>query len=70
MPKLSYATVSNETHLIEIRAGADAKKMPADWTRVSATQKYVRFHTPTVLQIHRQRDAAVETLVSLSSTLP
>ncbi|PWN45677.1 hypothetical protein IE81DRAFT_165551 [Ceraceosorus guamensis] len=61
MPRLEFVTVSNISNLLEIRV-ADAKKMPATWLRISATQKFVRFHTPQTIKLLKEKDRATETL--------
>lgn len=62
-PALQYTHVSGIDHLIEVRR-ADASRVPADWLRVSATQRVVRFHTPTIVQLHKQRDRHRESLAA------
>ncbi|PWZ02446.1 hypothetical protein BCV70DRAFT_196688 [Testicularia cyperi] len=60
-PSLEYVSVAGVDFLIEMRV-ADAKKVPADWLRVSATKQMVRFHTPEVLRLSKLRDQHRETL--------
>lgn len=62
-PALQYTSVSGEEDLIEVRA-ADVGSVPPDWLRVSATKRAVRFHTPTVVRLHRQRDQHRELLAA------
>ncbi|KAJ9474845.1 DNA mismatch repair protein MSH3 [Pseudozyma hubeiensis] len=60
-PSLEYATVAGIDYLIEVRV-ADAKKVPVEWLRVSATKAMVRFHTPEVLRLTKVRDQHKERL--------
>ncbi|KAK0539481.1 Mismatch repair protein msh3 [Tilletia horrida] len=60
-PKLEYISVSGNDFLIEVRT-ADATKVPADWLRISATKSMVRFHTPQVRSLLRERDQHMEML--------
>lgn len=36
--------------------------MPSDWLRISATKDFVRFHTPTIIKLTKERARGVETL--------
>lgn len=65
-PSLQYATVSGMDYLVEVRA-ADAKKVPADWLRMSATKSMVRFHTPTITRLLKRRDQHKELLAAEAS---
>ncbi|CCF50824.1 hypothetical protein NDA10_001462 [Ustilago hordei] len=60
-PSLEFVTVAGVDYLVEVRV-ADAKKVPAEWLRVSATKSMVRFHTPQVLQMVKRRGQWKETL--------
>lgn len=60
-PTLQYATVSGIDYLVEVRVG-DAKKVPADWLRISATKSVVRFHTPEIIAHIKRRDQHRERL--------
>lgn len=62
-PTLQYATVSNIDYLVEVRV-ADAKKVPSDWLRMSATKSVVRFHTPTITRLLKSRDQHKEMLAA------
>ncbi len=66
-PSLEYASVSGVEYLVEVRV-ADAKKVPADWLRVSATKAMVRFHTPEVIRLTRLRDQHKETLAAAAES--
>ena len=65
-PSLQYATVSGIDYLVEVRT-ADAKKVPADWLRMSATKSMVRFHTPTITRLLKRRDQHKELLAAEAS---
>lgn len=60
-PYLQYTSVSGVDHLIEFRA-KDALKAPADWIRINNTKAAVRFHTPTIQALTKQRDRHLEEL--------
>lgn len=60
-PGLQYTAVSGVENLIEVRA-ADASKVPAEWVRVSSTRAVVRFHTPTIVRLSKQREQHRELL--------
>ncbi|WFD33482.1 Mismatch repair protein msh3 [Malassezia cuniculi] len=60
-PNLNYFSVSGIDHLVEMRL-SDARKAPADWVRVNSTKISVRFHTPTVISLTKQRDVHLEEL--------
>ena len=60
-PSADFVSVAGVDYLIEVRV-ADAKKVPADWLRVSATKAMVRFHTPEVIRLVKLRDQHRETL--------
>ena len=60
-PTLEFTTVAGIEYLIEVRTN-EAKRVPADWLRVSATKAAVRFHTPTVLSLTKRRERLRETL--------
>jgi DNA mismatch repair protein MSH3 len=62
-PTLEYATVSGIECLVEVRV-ADAKKVPADWLRMSATKSMVRFHTPTIMQLLKGKNRHKELLAA------
>lgn len=62
-PSLQFATVSGIDYLVEVRT-ADAKKVPADWLRMSATKAMVRFHTPTITRLLKRRDQHKELLAA------
>lgn len=66
-PTLQYSSVSGVDHLVEMRLG-DARKAPADWIRVSSTKAVVRFHTPTLVQLTKQRDRHREELSATAKT--
>ncbi|KAJ1024845.1 hypothetical protein NDA16_002885 [Ustilago loliicola] len=60
-PSLEFSSVAGVDYLVEVRV-ADAKKVPVDWLRVSATKSMVRFHTPQVIRLVKRRDQYKETL--------
>lgn len=60
-PSAEYASVAGVDYLVEVRV-ADAKKVPVEWLRVSATKSMVRFHTPEVIRLVKLRDQHKETL--------
>ncbi|SPO27823.1 related to DNA mismatch repair protein [Ustilago trichophora] len=60
-PSAEYASVAGVDYLVEVRV-ADAKKVPVEWLRVSATKTMVRFHTPEVIRLVKLRDQHKETL--------
>ncbi|KAN0060382.1 Mismatch repair protein msh3 [Thecaphora frezii] len=60
-PSLEYAMVSGIDYLVEVRTN-DAKKVPANWLRISATKQMVRFHTPTIIDLLKKRDQYRETM--------
>ncbi|CDS01597.1 hypothetical protein [Sporisorium scitamineum] len=60
-PNLDYVSVAGIDYLVEVRV-ADAKKVPVEWLRVSATKSMVRFHTPEVIRLTKIRDQHKETL--------
>ncbi|CBQ68868.1 related to DNA mismatch repair protein [Sporisorium reilianum SRZ2] len=60
-PSLDYVSVAGVDYLVEVRV-ADAKKVPVEWLRVSATKSMVRFHTPEVIRLTKVRDQHRETL--------
>ena len=60
-PSLQYTSVSGIENLVEVRA-AQVDSTPADWVRVSATKQVVRFHTPTIVRLSRQREQHRELL--------
>ncbi|WFD24083.1 Mismatch repair protein msh3 [Malassezia equina] len=62
-PALQYSQVSGIDHLIEVRR-TEASHVPADWVRISATQRVVRFHTPTIVQLQKQRERHRELLAA------
>ena len=62
-PSLIYACVSDIDHLIEVRT-ADVSHVPSEWIRISGTKKSVRFHTPEIVRLQRQRDQHREMLAS------
>lgn len=64
-PALQYSQVSGIDHLIEVRR-AEAAHVPADWLRISATQRVVRFHTPTIVQLQKQREQHRESLAAIA----
>ncbi|CDZ97130.1 dna mismatch repair protein msh3 [Phaffia rhodozyma] len=66
-PKLEFSTVSNINNLIEVRQ-TDAKKVPKNWIKISSTKLVVRFHTPEILKILREKEQYKETLVSVSAS--
>ena len=65
-PSLVYARVSDIDHLIEVRTG-DVSHVPAHWIRISGTRQSVRFHTPEIVQLQRQRDQHREMLASVAT---
>lgn len=62
-PSLEYVSVAGVDYLIEVRVG-DAKKVPPEWLRISATKSMVRFHTPEVIRSTKLRDQHKETLAA------
>ncbi|SPO28986.1 related to DNA mismatch repair protein [Ustilago trichophora] len=60
-PSAEYVSVAGVDYLVEVRV-ADAKKVPVEWLRVSATKSMVRFHTPEVIRLVKLRDQHKETL--------
>ncbi|EST08963.1 DNA mismatch repair protein MutS-like, N-terminal [Kalmanozyma brasiliensis GHG001] len=61
LPSLEYVSVAGADYLVEVRQ-ADAKKVPVEWLRISATKAMVRFHTPEVIRLTKIRDQHKETL--------
>ncbi|ORZ31484.1 muts domain V-domain-containing protein [Catenaria anguillulae PL171] len=62
----TVTTCAGVQHLIQV---PKARKVPASWTRVSATKQVVRYHTPTLLDLFKQRDVLQETLAKESKAL-
>ncbi|CAO1633656.1 unnamed protein product [Parajaminaea phylloscopi] len=65
-PTLQFATVSGIDYLVEVRVG-DAKRVPADWLRMSATKSVVRFHTPVIIKLLKMRDQHKELLAAAAN---
>ncbi|ORX33699.1 muts domain V-domain-containing protein [Kockovaella imperatae] len=64
-PSLNYVTVAGIEYLVEVPT-RDAKTVPAKWVKISATKTAVRFHTPEVLNIIKEREQHRETLAAVS----
>ncbi|KDN53311.1 hypothetical protein K437DRAFT_231006 [Tilletiaria anomala UBC 951] len=60
-PSLQYTTVADKEYLVEVRKG-DANKVPSTWIRINSTTKMVRFHSPRIVALIKQRDQLKETL--------
>lgn len=60
-PRLKYASVAGEDYLVEV-AKDTRLAIPADWLRISSTKKVVRYRSPTVIRLMKQRDQCQETL--------
>ncbi|KAG8900331.1 Mismatch repair protein msh3 [Tulasnella sp. 417] len=60
-PGLNWTSVAGNEYLIEVRH-AEAKKVPANWLRVSSTKAYLRFHTPEVKRKLEEREQQREKL--------
>ncbi|KAL7413339.1 muts domain V-domain-containing protein [Mrakia frigida] len=60
-PSAAYTSINGVDNLIETRTG-DAKKVPISWIKVSSTKALVRFHTPQVLNILKEKERHRETL--------
>lgn len=60
-PRLKYATVAQEEYLIEVRTTL-AKEMPESWQRINSTKAYVRYRTPTIVDLMKKRSQLQETL--------
>jgi DNA mismatch repair protein MSH3 len=60
-PRLQYTTVALEEYLIEVAKGTKLD-LPADWSRISSTQKFVRYRSPQVISLMKQRAQLQETL--------
>lgn len=65
-PSLQYLSVSGVDHLVEVPVNS-LRQVPADWARISATKRAVRFHTPTIVQLQKQREQHRESLASVAS---
>ena len=66
---VSYATVAGIEYLIEVENSSPyIKRVPASWTKVSATKKLSRFHPPEVVNFLRERDQHKESLAAACDT--
>ncbi|KAL4623212.1 DNA mismatch repair protein Msh3 [Arapaima gigas] len=52
-PSLDYITVSGQEFLIEVK-NSMASTVPQGWVKISSTKAVGRFHTPFIVQRHRQ----------------
>nr|XP_023679827.1 DNA mismatch repair protein Msh3 isoform X1 [Paramormyrops kingsleyae] len=52
-PSLDYVTVSGQEFLIEVKNSV-VSAVPQDWVKVSSTKAVSRFHTPFIIERHRQ----------------
>lgn len=66
-PTLQYASVSGIDHLVEVPVNS-THQVPADWIRISATKRAVRFHTPNIVRMQKLREQHREMLASVAST--
>ncbi|KAI9222051.1 muts domain V-domain-containing protein [Blastocladiella britannica] len=62
----SVTTVSEKPYLIQV---PKLRKVPASWVRVSATQQVIRYHSPELLELLKDRDVAQETLAAQAAAL-
>ncbi|RXK40429.1 DNA mismatch repair protein MSH3 [Tremella mesenterica] len=62
-PTLNYVTVSGIEFLVEVPV-RDSKSVPARWMKISSTKHVVRFHTPDILRITKEREQHKETLTA------
>ncbi|UZJ51531.1 hypothetical protein CBS101457_000851 [Exobasidium rhododendri] len=60
-PRLQYATVALDEYLIEVFKETRLP-IPADWLRINSTKKVIRYRSPTVIKLMKQRDQLQETL--------
>lgn len=65
-PALQFISIAGIDHLIEVRA-SDAGRVPADWVRINSTKRAVRFHTPAIVELQRQRDRHREMLTAVAN---
>ncbi|XP_062924627.1 DNA mismatch repair protein Msh3 [Mobula hypostoma] len=61
-PSLDYSTVSGQEFLIEVKNSL-LHSVPSEWTKISSTKAVVRFHTPFIVEKHRQLCQLREQLV-------
>ncbi|XP_076126474.1 DNA mismatch repair protein Msh3 [Alosa pseudoharengus] len=52
-PSLDYVTVSGQEFLIEVK-NSMSSKVPGDWSKISSTKVVGRYHTPFIVEKHRQ----------------
>ncbi|GFZ42602.1 MutS protein homolog 3 [Saitozyma sp. JCM 24511] len=64
-PSMNYVAVAGIEYLVEIPV-RDAKAVPPRWVKVQSTKHVVRFHTPEVLRITKEREQHKETLAAAS----
>lgn len=62
-PALNYITVSGIEYLVEVPV-RDAKSVPAKWAKISATKSVVRFHTPEIMRLMKDREQHKELLAN------
>ncbi|BEJ16126.1 hypothetical protein CspHIS471_0507310 [Cutaneotrichosporon sp. HIS471] len=62
-PALNYITVSGIEYLVEVPV-RDAKSVPAKWVKISATKSVVRFHTPEIMRLMKDREQQKELLAN------
>lgn len=60
-PALNYVTVSGIEYLVEVPV-RDAKTVPPKWVKISSTKSVVRFHTPEILRLLKDREQHKELL--------
>ncbi|OAA53956.1 DNA mismatch repair protein MutS, C-terminal domain protein [Niveomyces insectorum RCEF 264] len=58
-----YVTVAGIEYLVEV-PNADLRRVPASWIKISGTKKVSRFHTPTVVELIKERDQHKEALAA------
>lgn len=66
---VNYATVAGIDYLIEVENSSPyIKRVPASWTKISATKKLSRFHPPEIVTFLRERDQHKESLAAACDT--
>ncbi|KLT38917.1 hypothetical protein CC85DRAFT_289044 [Cutaneotrichosporon oleaginosum] len=60
-PALNYITVSGIEYLVEVPV-RDAKSVPPKWVKISSTKSVVRFHTPEIMRLLKDREQQKELL--------
>jgi DNA mismatch repair protein MSH3 len=62
---VTYVSVSAIEYLVEVANNKAAlKDVPANWVKISGTQRMARFHTPYIIQMLRERDQHKEALAA------